>query len=166
MLSFLNKSKSWTILKQDGSVALTFNSFLSMSAKTDNPTVQAPVEQGGYIMYNKIQTPLEINVQLAFTTQNDGEIDKAINDLLALSSSTDLVNIVTPDFEYKGFNLESLQWQRKTDQGAYVLIADLGFVEVKQVKVQYGNARVARRRQRGQQQAKEESFISIAKGWF
>lgn len=166
MQSFLNKDKSWTILKQDGSVALTFNSFLSMSAKTENPTVQAPVEQGGYVMYNKIQTPLDINVQLAFSTQNNNEIDRAINDLLALSSSTDLVNIVTPDYEYKNFNLESLQWQRKTDQGAYILIVDLGFVEVKQVKVQYGNARVARRRQRGQQQAKEESIISIASGWF
>ena len=166
MLSFLNKGNSWTILKQDGSVALTFNSFLSMSAKTENPTVQAPVEQGGYIMYNKIQTPLEINVQLAFSTQHNNEIDKAINDLLALSSSTDLVNIVTPDYEYKNYNLEALQWQRKTEQGAYILIVDLGFIEVKQVQVQYGDAKLQRRRQRGQQQAKEESFISIAKGWF
>lgn len=167
MNGFLPAEESWTILKEDGSLALDFDVFLNFDAKTENPTVQAPVEEGGFTMYNKIQTPLEIAVGLGFKSKNLGDLDNVVQSLLDLSSSTDLVNIITPEYEFKNFNLEKLAWSRQRDQGAYVLYVDLGFIEVKQVKTEYGNAKIAKRQNRGQQQqAKEESFLSMGTSWF
>ena len=71
-----------------------------MDVKTENKIMQSPVEQGGFVAYNKLQTPIEIGLQVAIKGDNS-ELEDAIKNLLTLSSSTQLVSLITPEQEYK-----------------------------------------------------------------
>lgn len=161
MIDFTN---NWTILDEGGASAVSFNVFVNMDVKTENKIMQSPVEQGGFVAYNKLQTPLEIGLQVAIKGDNS-ELEDAIKNLLTLSSSTQLVSLITPEQEYKSLNLTKLAYRRTAEDGVDVIFVDCGLTEVRQVTSEYINARVATRKNRGKQQTKETSIIvSLFKG--
>lgn len=156
MIDFTN---NWTILDESGASAVSFNVFVNMDVKTENKIMQSPVEQGGFVAYNKLQTPLEIGLQVAIKGDNS-ELEDAIKNLLTLSSSTQLVSLITPEQEYKSLNLTKLAYRRTAEDGVDVIFVDCGLTEVRQVTSEYTNARVATRKSRGKQQTKETSILA------
>lgn len=150
---------SWVLLNEGGGQAIAFTSFINMDLSTENKVIQAPVEQGGFVTYNKVQTPLEISLQVAIKG-DASELDDAIDDLLTMSGSTQLLSLITPEREYKNLNLTKLAWRRTTDEGIDVIYVDCGLTEIRQVESEYTNAKLAKKKSRGRQQPKEKSFVA------
>ena len=98
-----------------------------------------PVEKGSFAQYNKVQTPGEVSVTLAFSgTEQDRAsfltaIDKA-------SKSVDLYSVVTPEVTYLNQNIEGYSYSRTAEHGTTLLIVQLNLKEIRQVSAQYSNS--------------------------
>lgn len=148
----------WMITDSDGQIVLEFSSFLSADVRNEGQVVSAPVEEGGFASYNKVDSPLAVAASLAFQGTEE-QIQDAIFMLSVLREETLLVNLVTPDAEYENLTLESYSYRRDRESGVGVLFVELSFVEVRQVATQYTNVRLAPRKQRGLQRTQETSGL-------
>ena len=152
----------WTLLDDSGQKAFDFDSFNKASIKSESKVIHAPVENGGFVMYNKLTTPLEVNcilIKRGFPQDLQAYVDA----LLEYGDSTDLLSIVTPDKEYQSMNLTKVAFDRSAENGVDIIIADCSFIEVRQVSVEYTSAKVAKKTSRGKQQAKPTSMLAALK---
>lgn len=156
-------TSEWAIYTNSGAVALDFDSCISLDVGTTNPTVSNTVENGSFTMYNKSVTPTNIDMQVAVKGDN-ARLQKAIQVLFDLSASFELLNIVTPEMEYKGYNMETVEFSRKAEDGIDMIIFNLGFIEVKEVAAKYGNAKIAKKKPKGKQNG-PQSGLSGVKDW-
>ena len=156
--SWFNKSGNrWLLADENGLPVVAFTSFLSADIRNESKVVSAPVEEGSY---NKVATPLEVNVTLGIQG-DDSTLQDALDTLTTLQAGTQLVSLVTPNAEYPDLNLEGFNYSRKRENGLGVLFVELSLLEVKQVRAQYTNAKLAPRRERGKVQTKERSMATI-----
>ena len=152
---YFQKTEYWSLLSQeDGYDIVTFSSFISMDVKDAGKVVDTPVEEGSFATYNKVDNPREVKCTLA-TQGTDEEIQAYIQSLTDLRNGTDLVMVATPMFLYEYMNLEEFSYSLKVDDGRGVLFADLSLVEIRQVEMEYSDARVAPQQDRGKVQAKQ-----------
>lgn len=154
----------WTILDEGGQKAFDFDSFNTASIKSESKVIQAPVEGGSFVMYNKLNTPLELNCTL-IKQGYPADLQAYVDALLEYADSTDLLSIVTPDKEYQNMNLSKVSFDRAADKGINLIIADCSFIEVRQVELEFTSAKVAKKASRGRQQTKPTSIIqALRKG--
>lgn len=146
----------WTVLDTAGQKAFDFDAFNKLSLKSESKVIQAPVEGGGFIMYNKTNTPLELQCVL-IKKGSPTELQTYVDALLTYADSTDLVSIVTPDREYQNMNLAKVSFERSAEGGVNLIAADCNFLEIRQVTAQYTSARVGQKVGRGRQQGKSSS---------
>lgn len=157
--------QQWTIRGEDGSQIFDFTSFLSLDLRNEAKVVEGPVEEGGFATYNKVQLPIEASVSIGIQGEN-AELQAALDRLDELQAGTELLSLVTPDFEYSDLSLEMYSYQRKRDAGGIgVLYVDLELKEIKQVEAQYTNVKLGKKKQRGKVQAKETSALSGLSSW-
>lgn len=153
--SLFQKSENWSLLSQeDGYDIVTFSSFISMDVKDGGKVVETPVEEGSFASYNKVDNPREVKCTLA-TQGTDEELQAYIQSLTDLRNGTDLVMVSTPMFLYENMNLEEFSYSLKVDDGRGVLYADLSLIEIRQVEMEYSDAKVAPQQDRGKVQAKQ-----------
>ena len=155
----------WTLTNASGEAVVAFTSFLSLDLRNESRVVSGPVEEGSFATYNKVETPLEVDVSLGIQG-DDATLQSALDSLNALQAGTELVNLVTPNAEYQDLNLESFSYRRRREDGLGVLWVDLSLVGVKQVKAAYTNVRLAQRRYRGKVQAQEVDALTGITDWF
>lgn len=159
--SWLNKaSNRWAIVSEDGQQVIVFTSFISFELRSDGRVVSAPVEEGSFASYNKLGSPLEINVTLGFAG-TDTELQDALDTLATLQAGTQLIGLVTPNAEYQSLNLEGYNYTRKRENGLGALFVELMLTEVRQVRTQYTNSRLAPRQERGKVQGKKTSLLKM-----
>lgn len=143
----------WTIHDKNGKVALSFDTFLGLDYRGESRVPTEPVEEGGFAAFNKVASPDLLSVRLA---KSAADLSGFVAELLALKGSTDLFSIVTPDRVYESVNVVSVNYTRRTEGGADRLVAELGVMEIRQVKPAYqGSPRKggdASARARGKQQ--------------
>ncbi len=144
----------WSINNSSGERVVEFTSFISMDLRDEYNVVTSPVEEGSFASYNKVATPLEIDCSLGIEW-DETTLNLARDPLNELAASTDIVSLVTPETEYYNLNLKSVSYRRKREDGLGVLWLDLKLVEVRQVKAQYTNVKLAERKNRGKVQPKE-----------
>lgn len=155
----------WTILDEAGARAVAFDFFMNMDVRGNAKVISAPVEEGGFVSYNKINAPLEIGLQLGFKGA-PAEVQRKLDQLQGFLDSTALVSVVTPEQEYKSMNLTKLAFNRGPDKGGIdIVYVDCGFTEVRQVATQYSSARLAPRRNNGRQQGKNVSAAAGLRDW-
>lgn len=157
--------EQWTLLDSEGEKAFDFDSFAKLNLKSESKIVQAPVEKGSFVMYNKLNTPLELKCVLIKQGLPE-ELQTYVDALLDYADSTNLLSIVTPDKEYPNMNLASVSFDRSAEGGINLIMADCAFTEVRQVTPEYTSARVAKKVNRGRQQGKPRSMLSYIKGGF
>lgn len=157
--------EQWTLLDNEGEKAFEFDSFAKLNLKSESKVIQAPVENGGFVMYNKTNTPLEIKCILIKKGFPE-ELQTYVDALLDYADNTNLLSIVTPDREYQNMNLSSVSFERSAEGGVNVIMAECAFTEIRQVSPQYTSARVGGKVSRGRQQGKPRSMISYLKGGF
>nr|WP_294511325.1 hypothetical protein [uncultured Bilophila sp.] len=137
----LTREPRWAILNEKGTLAVTFDSLLSIEIKNESQLLTSPVEEGGFASYNKTSTPLDIHVVGASSASESGHA-ALLAALDKLASGTELVSLVTPDQEYRHLNIESYSTKRTAAEGATLLVAELHLLEVRQVKVQVSKAAI------------------------
>lgn len=157
--------EQWTLLDSEGEKAFDFDSFAKLNLKSESKIIQAPVERGSFVMYNKLNTPLELKCVLIKQGLPE-ELQTYVDALLDYADSTNLLSIVTPDKEYTNMNLVSVSFDRSAEGGVNLIMADCAFTEVRQVTPEYTSARVAKKVNRGRQQGKPRSMLSYIKGGF
>ncbi len=163
--SWFNKSGNrWLLADENGLPVVAFTSFLSADIRNESKVVSAPVEEGSFATYNKVATPLEVNVTLGIQG-DDSTLQDALDTLTTLQAGTQLVSLVTPNAEYPDLNLEGFNYSRKRENGLGVLFVELSLVEVKQVAAQYTNAELSPRRERGKVQTRETSAAAGIGAW-
>lgn len=154
--SLFQATEYWSLLGQEtGYDIVTFTSFISMDVKDGGKVVDTPVEEGSFATYNKVDNPREVKCTLA-TQGTDEELQAYIQSLTDLRNGTDLVMVSTPVFLYENMNLEEFSYSLKVDDGRGVLYADLSLVEIRQVEMEYSDAKVAPQQDRGKVQAKQQ----------
>lgn len=91
-----------------------------------------PVEGGGFATYNKVQLPATPTVTLLLQgSENDRTV--FLEALESAVISTDLYNVVTPEYVYQNYNIERYQYQRRSSQGVTLLMVEVSLIEVRQI---------------------------------
>lgn len=160
-----NLPEQWTLLDDAGEKAFNFDSFSNLNLKSESKVIQAPVESGGFVMYNKLNTPLEIKCTL-IKKGSPEDLQVYVDALLEYADNTNLLSIVTPDREYQNMNLTSVSFSRSAEGGVNLIMAECAFTEIRQVTPAYTSARVGKKVSRGRQQGKPRSMLSYLKGGF
>jgi len=137
-----------------GQNIVTFTSFIDAEIKDESKVVSAPIEEGSFASYNKVESPLEIKVTLGLSGSTS-DLQNALDSLTKYAGSTDLVNLVTPTAEYESLNLERFDYSLKREIGRGALYVSLSLKEIKQVQSEYTNAEVAPQQDRGKVQTKD-----------
>lgn len=158
-----NLPEQWTLLDDAGEKAFAFDSFSNLNLKSESKVIQAPVESGGFVMYNKTNTPLEIKCTL-IKKGSPEDLQVYVDALLEYADNTNLLSIVTPDREYQNMNLTSVSFSRSAEGGVNLIMAECAFTEIRQVTPEYTSARVGKKVSRGRQQGKPRSMLSYLKG--
>lgn len=97
-----------------------------------------PVETGSFVSYDKIWTPANPVVTLAFSG-SDSDKTALLNALETACLGTSLWIVITPDAEYDGYTIARYSYRRMSNKGATMLLIDVMLEEVKQVTLTYAN---------------------------
>ena len=151
---------NWNIIDENGERVLTFDSFIKSSVNSESKVTQMPVERGSFVDYNIVKTPLNMTVTLVKSGSSD-ELSEYVNTLLELVDSTKLVTVITPEKEYNNMKIIKVNFDRSTDNGVNIILAECNFLEIRQVQSKYGNARLQGKRSRGLQQPKPKETSAI-----
>ena len=135
IIDLRTEPRTWTLLTENGTDALTFDAMLSVDISAENRVVHEPVENGSFASYNKAASPTQLRVSLA-RSGTDYDQQAALDTLDRLCGGTDLVTLVTPAQEYAGYNLESYSYNRTDRGGAQLLVVELSLIEIRQVETQ------------------------------
>lgn len=122
---------TWTITDELGLRLVEFTTVLSVDVKNEHQVASIPVEKGSFADYNKVASPLDINVTLAVEGK-DAELQEALETMDEFADGTDLVTLVTPNAIYADLNLETYSYKRSSADG--ILTVDCHLVEIKQVE--------------------------------
>ena len=157
---------NWNIIDENGQRVLTFDSFIKSSVNSESKVTQMPVERGSFVDYNIVKTPLNMSVTLVKSGSSD-ELSEYVNTLLELVDSTKLVTVITPEKEYNNMKIVKVNFDRSTDNGVNIILAECNFLEIRQVQSKYGNSRLQGKSSRGLQQpkAKETSGLKGILGY-
>lgn len=122
---------------------VTPDSVLDFGYRNDYDVADYPVQDGGFVNYNKVSLPYEASVRFSKggTKEERRQFLAQLEDILV---TTDLFYILTPERTYVDVNPIRLEVVRRGASGAYFLTeVDLFFREIRSVKAQYTNTAVA-----------------------
>lgn len=127
----------WGVYNQFGIPILLADTFHSMKCQNTSQVSQAPVERGTFTSYNKVQDPYKATVTLIKGGGNQTERGAFIAQLEALSKSTLLFHVVTPEYVHRNAAIVGYDFAREPGGGARMVVANLHLQEVRESKVQY-----------------------------
>lgn len=160
------KGSEWALVLEDGSV-INFTSIMSIDVDSTNKVINAPTETA-FATYNKSIGPTMISLNAAFQGSNS-ERQAITEKLLALSGDMSLLTLITPETVFKGYNIESVTYSRKPDDGVNIIYFDIGLVEVREMEQQFTNVRIAKKKRTGKKNGEESAAhgaLEAVKGWF
>lgn len=136
----------WGIYDKQSRMVIVPDSVVALEYRGEQRISKYPVEAGSFSSYNKVAMPYDIRIlmtcsgtmgsQLSDLTsrlQGNGAMTKEafLAALEAMKASTDLYDLVTPDFTYQNVNLVRFDYRRQATNGATLLIVDAQFEEVR-----------------------------------
>lgn len=136
---------------------LAFKSFMRLNYSVNHKVINSAISDD-FVSYNKLINPEELDVQGAIKGTPE-EIGNAIDALIYYSQSTDLLNVLTPDRYFTGFNMYKLNYKREAKDGVDLVIFEAKLQEIRQVETQYTNVKIRRTHRSGVKQADNEAFL-------
>ncbi|MVW80173.1 phage baseplate protein [Bordetella sp. 02P26C-1] len=124
--------QTWGIFDRNGQVALEFDSFLDIRHQSFARIATHPVEDGGFVSYNKVSLPSRNGVRISHSGTKSSR-EALLTAVDALVKSVELYSIVTPEVTYASVNLTGYAYERTTHNGVSLLVIDLHFEEVRTV---------------------------------
>ncbi len=125
----------WTLLDAQGGTAVAFTSFIELDVTNSGQVTSYPVEEGGFINYNKTQSPLEIRVTLGFQGSNS-DFERVLAQLDEYRREAVTLAVSTPSALYESMTLQSFSYKRGLQNNAGMLVTELNLTEVRQVAPQ------------------------------
>ncbi|AMM14249.1 hypothetical protein AX768_09220 [Burkholderia sp. PAMC 28687] len=121
----------WGIFDANNDPIAVSDSVGALEFGSDSHISNAPMEQGAFQSYNKVQLPFEARVRL----HCGGAIEKRQAFLQAIelaSKSTDLYSIVTPEASYFQANVAGYRYRRETRNGATLLTVEVALSQIRE----------------------------------
>lgn len=138
-MSFLTgeNSNEFSLVDSESSLsAFDFDALIRFEVRAEGYVVSAPVEQGSFASYNKVDSPNYIEVQVA-KQGTDDVLQAALKTLDELQTTASTLNFVTPVAEYENYTLESYDFSMSQRDGLGILYIRLHLVEIREVTPQY-----------------------------
>ena len=154
--------REWAFVEPQSGAMLAFKSFVQLNYSVAHKVVSSPVENS-FVAYNKTTDPEQLDIRGAIKGTPE-EIGDALDTLIYYAQSTELLNILTPEKYYIGFNLYKLDYKRDARDGVDLVIFDARLQEIRQVESMYTNVKLRRKQRTGQKQSVNESFIHMGGG--
>lgn len=127
----------WGIFTQFGVPILLVDTVYSVKYQNSNTVSQAPLERGTFASYNKVQDPYKATVALVRGGSDPAMRGALIAQLEALANSTQLFNIVTPDFVHANATITGYDYARDPQAGARMIVANVHLQEIRETAVAY-----------------------------
>lgn len=136
---FVGNGADWILADEAGNPVLPLHSFIGIDVASDGNTASAPVEQGSFNSYNKTRAPKQLTIDVSFSGTTS-ELHEALDTLDELQESTNTFSVVTPEYEYENYTLESYNYSKRIDDGGSgILFAALKCVEIKETVSAYSS---------------------------
>ncbi len=113
------------------------DSIMDFGLRNDYNVSTFPIQQGQFASYNKVATPVELVLRV---TKGGTKADREqfLRDVESTSFGLRLLNILTPERTYSGYNLTRYEITRRGVEGAFFFAeVDLFFLEIRQVIASY-----------------------------
>lgn len=127
----------WGIFNEFGIPILLADNVTSVEFQNTASVANAPLEKGTFTSYNKVQDPYTATVQM--TKGSGGTLERGafIAQLEALSKSTLLFNVLTPEYVHRNAAITGFGYRRLPNDGNRIIVANIELKEVREVEVQY-----------------------------
>lgn len=126
----------WGVFNEFGVPVLLADNVTSVEFQNSANVVSAPLEKGTFTSYNKVQEPYTATVQM--TKGSGGATGRGmfIAQLEALSKSTLLFNVLTPEYVHRNAAIVGFGYRRLPSEGNRMIVATIDLKEVREVTVQ------------------------------
>lgn len=125
--------KVWGITDAEtGESIIEADSVLSFEYKNSYKISTYPQENGAFQAYNKVKEPFDIRLKFSIgvsVAARSGLLKQAEDGL----QSTTLYIVVTPEARYPNANIQNINYQRTTRNGAAMIILEVWLTEIRQV---------------------------------
>lgn len=149
--------REWAFVEPQSGAMLAFKSFMQLNYSVAHKVVSSPVENS-FVAYNKTTDPEQLDIRGAIKGTPE-EIGDALDTLIYYAQSTELLNILTPEKYYIGFNLYKLDYKRDARDGVDLVIFDARLQEIRQVESMYTNVKLRRKQRTGQKRSENISLL-------
>lgn len=120
----------WGIFTTAGVAIVVPDSIVDFAYQKEFRVPTYPIEQGGFISYNKVELPFDSRVTMAKGGANSDR-ESFLNLMDTLVASTDLYTITTPEKSYMNANIVAFDYERRADKGAKLLLVGLHLEEIR-----------------------------------
>lgn len=132
----------WGVFSQFGVPILLADTVYSVKYSNSSEVSSAPVERGSFTDYNKVQNPYKASVTMIKGGGNATMRGAFIAQIEALSRSTVLFNVVTPEYVHRNANIVGYDYVREPQNGARMIAATLELQEIRESSVRYESVAV------------------------
>lgn len=127
----------WGIFSRYGVPVLLADTVMSVGYSNSSTVSNAKVEKGTFTSFNKVQDPYSATVVMASGQGSALARGAFLAQIEAISRSTLLYYVITPDYVHRNANVTGFSYSRKATQGARIIEAEIYLEEVRQTDVEY-----------------------------
>lgn len=121
----------WTLCDDQGNAIVTPDAVVDVGFGGEQRVASYPVEQGSFASYNKVAQPQELMILRLLCGGRNMSRDVFLLELEYLLGSLTLVNVTTPDETYRGYNLDRIDYQRRSSAGPSLIVAEIHLAEIR-----------------------------------
>jgi hypothetical protein len=114
----------------DGSPVVVADSVISVGYKQGWRIADYPIEGGGFVSYDKVDTPYDARVRFS-TGGSDADRQALLDSVATIAGSTQVFDIVTPETVYADANVLDYDYDRTATEGVGLLQIDVRLQEVR-----------------------------------
>lgn len=115
---------------QNGAPVVLADSVVALNFKQTWNTTTAPLEQGAFADYNKVQTPFGARLRMT-RGGNSTSRQQFLASIEQFAASLELVDIVTPERTYTSANIIEYEYNRAADSGLGLMIVDIRLEQIR-----------------------------------
>lgn len=127
----------WGIYSQFGVPILLADTVYSVNYQNTAQVSQAPLEKSSFASYNKVQNPYQASVVMVKGGGDPTVRGLFIAQMEALTNSTLLFNVVTPEYVHRNAAIVGFDYARAPQSGARMIAANIHLEEIREVEVAY-----------------------------
>lgn len=132
----------WGVFSQFGVPILLADTVYSVKYSNSSEVSSAPVERGSFTDYNKVQNPYKASVTMIIGGGNATMRGAFIAQLEAISRSTLLYHVVTPEYVHTNATIVGYDYVREPQNGARMIAATIELQEIRESSVRYESVEV------------------------